>query len=318
MGSGDGLFQGNKAHLDKIALDSLGFVIDDEFVVIEFAFLARGDLLSQVDRDGRADGRKDGFVGGIGRESTETLGAVLSHRTEIVLCEILGEWLLVDVSEGRLVDEHEDHIVREVRMAILGALRDNIGEIDALSKHVSRVGRFRRGDAETLREDTDKVRETTSVPEEFVVADAIKARESLDFSLALDPEEIDHLETKGGVDLMRMRLVDALAHEVCFVRFERYGLNVCSQFAIVEIDGIHLFEEDAGVVVHDGGRDLDLGEGRDEFELFLEKLLCVDQRKGFLSLEGMRDELKRRKTTTKTIRTKTQTMKEEMRKEQTV
>mmetsp|Transcript_42132 Transcript_42132/g.88087 ORF Transcript_42132/g.88087 Transcript_42132/m.88087 type:complete len:231 (+) Transcript_42132:2688-3380(+) len=85
--------------------------------------------------------------------------------------------------------------------AVVGALGDHIGEVEALAEHVARHGGLRRGDEQALGQDAHPVRKSATVPEKHVVSKpaAQPVAETLFLATAPHGEDIFHLESVVGV-----------------------------------------------------------------------------------------------------------------------
>ena len=72
--------------------------------------------------------------------------------------------------------------------AVVGALGDRVGKVHALAEHVAGDGRLGRCDAQTLREDTDKVGQARAVPQQHVVGNrAALGFEPIALAIAMQP-----------------------------------------------------------------------------------------------------------------------------------
>lgn len=73
------------------------------------------------------------------------------------------------VAQLGFTEEEQGGPTRLVGSAIVGGLAGHVGEVDPLAEHVPANGSFRRGDTKSLTEDTGKVGDPRSVPEETTI-----------------------------------------------------------------------------------------------------------------------------------------------------
>ena len=100
---------------------------------------------------------------------------------------------LTHISKSDLTENKGANTTRNLWSRIVERFTDQIGEIDTLAEEIARAGGLRRSDSHTLRKDSHEVRESTSVPEQFSIAEILRIEDTV-FALTLHFKAINYLQ----------------------------------------------------------------------------------------------------------------------------
>lgn len=124
--------------------------------------------------------------------------------TSIVVCRSF----LPAVAQGHFTQQHQASVVGPAGAAVVGRLAHHVGEVDSLAEHVAGHWCLGRGDAQALRQDSHKVRQSGSVPQQLLVMDLLF--ESFVFLLLVQGINLLNLEPvvimSGGMGVLNIFL----------------------------------------------------------------------------------------------------------------
>lgn len=176
---------------------------------------------------------------------------------------------LVHLSQGHLAKQQDASAAFLGSETVVGRLRRHVCKVDSLSKHVAGHWGLRRGDAQALTEDSHKVSQSTSVPQQHLVFNVLSVPDI--FGFALEGEEVDQLELVGVVGRSVGGLqvfVDEL--KLCRIFAER--VNLAIELFVV---GIELVLTILSCIDQRGGY-LNLGERLQHLDLLLDQTFCIE------------------------------------------
>eukprot|EP00754_Rhynchopus_humris_P038508 Rhum_TRINITY_DN21127_c0_g1::Rhum_TRINITY_DN21127_c0_g1_i1::g.173164::m.173164 len=251
-----------KAHLDHVAGLHLVNVVNDVLVVEQGGLDLRGQVLQRSLRPLHParvllhPGRS---------ELAHSLRGQGSLRRLVHVLRVLQ---LVHLAQGHLVQRHERNRVLLRRAAVVGRLGRAVGKVDALAEHVAGDGCLGWRDAQTLREDAAPVGDAGAVPEQLAVLVVDVLLEALLLALALQREDVEHLQLVLRVR-RALRLVAVLHNVGVLVRVLVQRLDLAAQRVVGCVQRVLRLRRLA--VGDDLVGDLDVGHRVEQLHLLLQQ-----------------------------------------------